>query len=492
MTSPVTPIPGLAFFASSRRLRFAATCAVSLVSVTACGDGQSDGDSPQLPGSFQGGVPGAQPGVDQGQPTDGQQGFPQDTDGAAASGSSDGQTPTGNTPVTETVNGDLGLDNGQSGNQDSGSGGSQQGSDSTSDGAMVEGSAGSTTTGMGGASMDPEPVPTPPAGGDLSSTEIETYFASLPCGAKYTALGDGGWQFCLRLADGGGACTQGGSSQFQRVTFGGGAPIGNVAQISGMRDGGVAVVTTEGALHTGTGTSVDETPLLDSGVVNVSAGYHGTAALVEQGARFGVLSWSDNGTPTSMTLPGGTDPVQVSANYGLACALDSAGSVSCWDSGGNHGLPLDATPTTIDLGAPVRLISVGQNSICGVTFDNQLVCEAAWYDSPYLPTEGAGADFSVRTTTFPDVAEVHSGFAQGVVVTGAGEAYYLPRVGAGQDNPGELFAGVSNVIASGGDRGSACVQTDAGAVFCRTAASAVSQATLDGAPLTAQVANCPL
>src|SRR5690606_11831770 len=140
-----------------------------------------------------------------------------------------------------------------------------------------------------------------------------------------------------------------------------------------------------------------------------------------------------------------------SGNYGLACALGNDGNAYCWDAGGNHGLSLDASPSPIALGQPVRLISVGQNSVCGVSFESTLECVAAWYDNPFLPTEGTPPDFRVRQSTFPDVREVHAGFGQGIVVTGDGAAFFLKGTGAGEDNPGTASAGATDVIAAGGE-----------------------------------------
>jgi len=355
----------------------------------------------------------------------------------------------------------------------------------------ADGTAGSSM-GVGGPTSTPPAEPPPPvAPNDPSPEEITTFFDSLPCGAQYTALGDGGWQFCLRLSDGGGACARG-SAAFQRVAFAGGGAMTDVAQVSGQRDGAVGVVTSAGALHVGGITSISATPLIASGVVNYSAGYHASVALVEQGDGLGVLSWTDNGTPAPVTLPDGAQPIQVSANYGLACALSTAGQAYCWDAGGNHSLQLTATPTRMPLARAVQMISVGQNSVCGVSFDATLECQAAWYDSPFLPTEGMAPNFQVRQSTFPAVRSVHVGFNQGIVVRSDGTAAFLSGgVVPPNDNPGEAFTGVSNIVAAGGDRGSACVMTNAGAVFCRSG-GAVTQATLDGAPLTAQAATCPL
>jgi hypothetical protein len=405
-------------------------------------------------------------------------------------GANNGVTPTGsgeqnpasNAPIAGASTG--GTNNGAGGG--SATGGTNPGAAGSSMGAAGAGMGLAGTTGT-----DPATQP-PVAPGDPSPAEIATFFAGLPCGAKYTALGDGGWQFCLRLADGGAACSRG-TAEFQRVTFAGGGPVTNVAQVSGQRDSGVAVVTLDGALHIGGVTSIGTTPLIASGVVNYSGGFHASVALVEQGDGFGVSSWTDNGTPTAVTLPGGAQPIQVSANYGLACALSTAGEAYCWNAGGNHSLPLTDAPTRMPLARALQSVSVGQNSVCGVSFDGTFECQAAWYDTPFLPTEGAAPNFQLRQSTFPAVREVHVGFGQGIVVRADGTAVYL---GGGvvppADNPGQPFTGVTNVVAAGGDRGSACVQNAAGAVFCRTGAASIAPATLDGAPLTAQAATCPL
>lgn len=348
-----------------------------------------------------------------------------------------------------------------------------------------------STPGSAGAGGAPVSPVAPPPGSDVSPEEIASFFASLPCGANYTALGDGGWLFCLRLSDAGAACTRG-TAEFQRVTYADGSPVTNVAQVSGQRDGAVGVVTADGALHVGGVTGISSTPLIASGVINYSAGYHASVALVEQGAGFGVLSWTDNGAPAPVTLPDGAQPIQVSANYGLACALGTTGAAYCWNAGGNHGLPLTDAPTRMPLARPVQMISVGQNSVCGVSFGGTLECQAAWYDSPYLPTEGSAPNFQVRQSTFPSIRLVHAGFKQGIIVRSDGTAVYLPG-GAipPNDNPGQPFTGLTNIVAAGGDRGSACVQNDAGAVFCHNE-SGFAQATLGGAPLTARAADCPL
>jgi hypothetical protein len=451
-----------------------AMAGVLSLSIAACSAPPGSGDGADGAPDFGGNPPGnTAPAV------------PGSTGSAGATSTSPGeQNPASNAPLAGA----------NTGGASNGSGGA-----SANGGTENPGAAGSSM-GIAGAAMglagttgtDPVTQPPPPVvPGDASPEAIATFFASLPCGAKYTALGDGGWQFCLRLADGGAACSRG-TAEFQRVTFAGGGPVTNVAQVSGQRDSGVAVVTLDGALHVGGVTSISTTPLIASGVVNYSGGFHASVALVEQGDGFGVSSWTDNGTPTAVTLPGGAQPIQVSANYGLACALSTAGEAYCWNAGGNHSLPLTDAPTRMPLARAVQSISVGQNSVCGVSFDGTLECQAAWYDSPFLPTEGAAPNFQVRQSTFPAVREVHVGFGQGIVVRADGTAAFL---GGGvvppADNPGQPFTGVTSIVAAGGDRGSACVQNGAGAVFCRTGTS-VAQATLDGAPLTAQAATCPL
>jgi hypothetical protein len=409
------------------------------------------------------------------------------------SGSNGGATPTSPGEQNPASNAPIAGESTGSANNGAGGTAAASGTDNIGAAGSSMGVAGSGMGLAGASGTDPATPPPPPvAPGDPTPEEIAAFFASLPCGAKYTALGDGGWQFCLRLADGGAACSRG-TAEFQRVTFAGGGPVTNVAQVSGQRDSGVAVVTLDGALHIGGVTSISTTPLIAAGVVNYSGGFHASVALVEQGDGFGVSSWTDNGTPTAVTLPGGAQPIQVSANYGLACALSTAGDAYCWNAGGNHSLPLTDAPTRMPLARAVQMISVGQNSVCGVSFDGTLECQAAWYDTPFLPTEGAAPNFQLRQSTFPAVREVHVGFGQGIVVRADGTAAFL---GGGvvppADNPGQPFTGVTNVVAAGGDRGSACVQNAAGAVFCRTGAASIAPATLDGAPLTAQAATCPL
>ncbi len=350
------------------------------------------------------------------------------------------------------------------------------------------GLAGAGGLGIGGANGTPPVIPPVPQG--PGSAEISAYFAELPCGARYTALGDGGWNMCLRLQDGGGACANG-SAAFTRVTLEGGAAVGDVAQVAGFQDSSIALVTAAGALHIGRNNSVSGTPLIPSGVINFSGGFHAAVALVERGNGFGVLSWTDAGAPAEVILPDGAQPIQVSANYGLACALSTAGDAYCWNAGGNHSLGLTDAPSKLVLGEPVHMISVGQNSVCGVTFNDTLACQVAFYDGPYLPTEGAAPNFQIRQSTFPAVREVHAGFRQGIVVRSDGSAVYLGENTPGADNPGVPFTGATDVIAASGDRGNACVQTRAGSVYCRVGTS-IAQATIAGAPLQAQAASCPL
>jgi hypothetical protein len=400
------------------------------------------------------------------------------------------------------------IDNGQTANTNNGTGGASQDpyTDPNGQAGSSMGQAGSQTIDP----VDPPPVdpeeppvvnppdpplppdpPPPPTEPAATPAEIAAYFAGLPCGAKYNAMGDGGWQFCLRLADGGGACARG-SAAFTRATFQGGAAVTGVAQISGVLETQVGVVTTAGALHLGPVGGISTTPRIASGVINFSGGYHAAAALVERGNGLGVVSWTDNAAPADVALPAGVQPIQVSANYGIACALSTTGDAYCWTAGGNHDLPLTATPSRIALREPVKQISVGQNSICGVTFGDELECFAAWYSSPFLPTEGAAPNFNVRRTSFPEIRDIHNGFNQGVVVRGDGAAFYLPGGRTPpSDNPGVQFTGVTDAIAAGGDRGSACVQTGAGAVFCMIGGTTTTRATLGGAPLEARAAGCP-
>jgi hypothetical protein len=373
---------------------------------------------------------------------------------------------------------------------------------SPSGGANTAGSAGAGTGGVAGSGSGGAPTagvggggaPTGGMNGNAGqgpTMDVSEYFAGLKCGAHYTALGDGGWTFCLRLEDGSGACTMAaGSEVFQRATFQGGGAIDNVAQISGINDNGALVVTAAGALHYGVSyTAVGTTPLIASGVVNVTAGRNARAALVREGSGFKVMGWTGDGTPAPIALPDAAKPMQVSANYGVACALGDTGAAYCWEAGGNHDLGVTTTPSKMAFDKPLKMISVGQNAVCGVSFSNTLECKAGWYSSPWLPTEGTAPDFRVRQSTFPMVLSVHAGYHYGTVVRADGQAFYLGDSPPGMDNPGAPFTGATDVVAAGGDRGNACVLTATGSVFCR-AGDSVKQATLGGSPLKAVAAPC--
>lgn len=317
--------------------------------------------------------------------------------------------------------------------------------------------------------------------------------ASLPCGARYTALGSGGWRFCLRLEDGGGACAEAaGSAVFERVTLSGGGALDGVAQVTGAGDGSpILVATASGALLSGTfPAGVNPTPLVESGVVNITAGLNPRVALVRDSGGFGILNWRGTDQPAPLALPGGARPVQVAANYGLACALDTQGDVYCWDAGGNHQVPgVTASPSKMDFAEPSSMVTVGQNSVCALTFEGVIQCAAHYYSSPWLPTKVENGQPTLDAALYEPAIDIAAGYHQGIIVKADGTAYYFGDNGSQVNNHGKPFTGATNVVASGGDRGSACVMTSIGDVYCWSNGASV-QATLAGQPLKAAVASC--
>lgn len=317
--------------------------------------------------------------------------------------------------------------------------------------------------------------------------------AKLPCGARYTALGGGGWRFCLRLDDGGGACVKSaGSAEFERVTLTGGGALDNVTQITGAGDErAILVVTASGALLAGVPPSeVNATPIVASGVVNVTGGLNPRVALIREGSGFGILSWKGTDQPAPLTLPGGANPVQVAANYGLACALDTQGDVYCWDMGGNHQVPgVNASPAKMDFAAPSRMVTVGQNSVCALTFDGVIQCAAHYYSSPWLPAKSENGQPTLDASNYEPARDISAGYHQGIIVKDDGTAYYFGDNSAQANDHGKLFTGATDVVASGGDRGNACVMTRGGDVYCWSGGSSV-RATLAGQPLKAATASC--
>lgn len=167
--------------------------------------------------------------------------------------------------------------------------------DATSDGENSTEPAGDTSTPVDDSTGDDSSSVAP----TVDPNQVEGELASLPCGARYAALGDGGWNFCLRLQDGGGACAAADSASFTRVTFGDGTPVSDVAQVIGAGTGdGIMVATTDGALYAGGSPSnVNSEPLIASGVVNISAGANPRVALIQDGDGFAVMGgWWLTGT----------------------------------------------------------------------------------------------------------------------------------------------------------------------------------------------------
>lgn len=339
-------------------------------------------------------------------------------------------------------------------------------------------------------------------GGDTGGGgDIESYFSQFECGVNYTALGNGGYSACVRLADGTAACQPKGSSAgLEAVKWSNGEVIDNVRSVSGAGGNGEAIVVTEdGAVYHGLYSSVNSTPVIQSGGLYGSGGYNSRCVMTKENGVKGIQCWTGNSAPSAPALPAGFEVQQLSASYGLACALNTKGEVWCWLEGGNVGSALgnilSETPTKLPFEEPMVQVAAGQTSVCGVKLGGGVDCVAGWNDGFFLPgrSDGAGG-FELATEYTDDVVAFQSGWLQGIGVRSDGTAFYSPGAfgSPAADDSGFIeFNGVSSAIAAGGDRlasgGSACVLDEAGDVFCLNGSSAVK---VTGA-VKAAAGSCP-
>lgn len=339
----------------------------------------------------------------------------------------------------------------------------------------------------GGESESEVPPTTPPAGGEPTpSGDLATHFAQFPCGVGFTALGNGGYKACFRLEGGQAACASPGQAELQPV-LSGGAPVTDVLHVSAAGENDVAVVKTNGEVLWGPVGDVSTTPVVASGGAQVTGGRNTACALLRSGATGDVACWKNGTQAVRPALPANFDAVQVSAGYGTACALSSAGEVWCWDEGGNVPPFITATPAPVDFAEPMVFVSAGQDTICGIKQSGGLDCRGNFYASPYLPTEVNGGMPILTPGAFADAVAVQSGYQQGVVIGSDGSATYLGSTSQPPSTAtGELMSGVSGAIAGGGDRGVACALTTAGEVFCSNGGGAATRVSS-----SAQVAACP-
>lgn len=369
----------------------------------------------------------------------------------------------------------------------------------TSSSSSLSSSSISSSASSVSSAVSSSPSSSPSTGGEVN--DLTAYFAQYSCGVNYTALGNGGYNACFRLEDGTAACTvKDQPATVEPVRWSSGEVITGVRSVSGAGGSSEAIVVTDnGAVYHGRFNSVNPTPVIESGGVYGSGGYNARCVMTKENGSKGIQCWRDGSAPSAPGLPAGFEVQQLSAAYGLACALNSQGEVWCWLAGGNVGSTLgnllSETPAKMPFAEPMVQVAAGQTSICGIKHGGGVDCIAGWHDGFFLPgrNDGAGG-FELATQYTHDVVAFQSGWLQGIGVRADGTAFYSPgQFGAPASNDSQFvaFSGVSSAVSAGGDRldsgGAACVLDARGDVFCLDGGSTVRVT----GPVKAAAGSCP-
>lgn len=252
----------------------------------------------------------------------------------------------------------------------------------------------------------------------------------------------------------------GNPSSSQLVKWSDGSTITNIAHINSSQDTEVIVVTDDGKAYIGNMSGVPMTPVINSGAVAATGGKHPKCVLVQEGGKKDVRCGSSS--LSRPALPADFDVMQITAGYGLVCALNKKGEAWCWQDGGNTGggiqSVVSATPSKFPFSEPMVYIQAGQNSVCGIKLGGGAECKFSYHDTNVLPAptpDSAGlgttpADFA------PNAKAIQIGYKTGVVINKDGSAKYYP---------GGSTLNVGKAVAAGGDRAAISVVNENGDVY---------------------------
>lgn len=288
---------------------------------------------------------------------------------------------------------------------------------------------------------------------------MSSYFDQFPCGVNYEAIGNGGWSACYRVQGGMAACNPSGNPKSQTlVKWNNGTAITNVAHINSVDDNNVVVVTDDGKAYFGNMNNVPSTPIVDSGAIASTGGKNPMCVLVKNGNKKDVLCGKTN--LTRPALPADFDVMQLSAGYGLVCALNRQGEAWCWSDGGNFGGGLGTvvqnTPSKLPFSEPVIFIAAGQNGVCGIKQSGGAECKFSYYDNRFLPSANMD-QLGVTPANFaPNVKAIQMAYGKGVFINKDGSAQYYP---------GPTTLNVGKAVAAGGDRAAISVVNENGDVY---------------------------
>ena len=286
------------------------------------------------------------------------------------------------------------------------------------------------------------------------------------------------------MSDGTAACNiKSSPSSSQQVKWSNGSVIENVLHISAAGDADVIVVTEDGNAYKGYFSSVSETPIVLGNAISSTGGQNPACILTGDESTKDVLCQSNDGW-NRPGLPNGFNPVQITASYGFVCALDTSGAVWCWSNGGNMGGGLSevigSAPSELPFDKPMKFISAGQNSICGVQYEGGVKCKFSYYDSRYLPAKEAVSLAETPEGFLPNAEVFQATWGKGVAINEDGSVVYFE----GENQ----ISGISNAVSAGGHREAITVIDAAGGVFLVDGGNASKVAT--SAPAAA--ADCPL
>lgn len=244
------------------------------------------------------------------------------------------------------------------------------------------------------------------------------------------------------------------------VKWSDGSPVTNVAHINSTIDTDVIVITDDGKAYGGNANSVSRTPIVDSGAVAATGGKHPRCVLVQDGNNKDVLCGSSG--LSRPALPADFDAMQITAGYGLACALNRQGEVWCWIDGSNTGGGISSvvstTPSKFPFSEPMVYVQAGQNSVCGIKFSGGAECKFSYHDTNVLPSPGPNSQ-GLGTTPAdfaPNAKAIQIGYKIGVVISEDGSAKYYP---------GGANLNVGKAVAAGGDRAAISLVNENGDVY---------------------------
>lgn len=244
----------------------------------------------------------------------------------------------------------------------------------------------------------------------------------------------------------------------QLVKWSDGSAITNVAHINTAFDTDVVVVTDDGKAYAGNMNGVSMTPIVESGALAATGGKHPRCVLVQNGDKKDVLCGSSN--LSRPALPNDFDAMQITAGYGLVCALNRNGEAWCWLDGGNTGGGIQGavgtTPSKFPFNEPMVYIQAGQNSVCGIKFEGGAECKFSYYDTSVLPSPTPEGLATTPSGFAPNAKAIQIGYKIGVVINEDGSAKYYP---------GGSNLNVGKAVAAGGDRAAISLVNENGDVY---------------------------